>query len=54
MTDPFDKNKFTEFMQKKEVIFLRELEKCRDCKNVFMSLYPLDRCGDHEALEAIR
>ena len=52
MADPFDKDEFKEFMQKEDVL-LRAPETCKNCKKVFMSLYPLARCRYHDGLEAI-
>lgn len=50
-----DNRHFREFMEKKDDdVLLREPETCKKCKRVFMSLYPLGKCGDHDALEAIK
>ena len=52
MTYLFDKGEFGKFMTGEDIL-LRAPEKCKRCGKVFMSLYPLERCGDHDALEAI-
>ena len=50
----FDMLNFNEFMKKKDDdVLLRGPEPCKKCKRVFMSLYPLAKCCDHEGLEAI-
>ncbi|MFQ5427756.1 MAG: hypothetical protein ACE5EZ_02130 [Thermodesulfobacteriota bacterium] len=37
----------------KNRVLLREPEKCLECGHVFISLYPLGRCLDHDGLEEI-
>lgn len=37
----------------KEKVLLREAETCRECGKVYLSLYPLRMCGDHEGLERV-
>lgn len=37
----------------KEKVLLREPETCSVCGKVYLSLYPLRTCGDHEGLEAV-
>lgn len=32
-------------------VLLREPEKCGQCSNIFLSLYPLSVCEDHAGLE---
>ncbi len=34
-------------------VLLREPERCAECNKVFISLYPLRACADHEGLEEI-
>ncbi len=34
-------------------VLLREPERCLECGRVFISLYPLGRCTDHDGLEEI-
>jgi len=34
-------------------VLLREPERCRECARVFISLYPLRCCSDHDGLEEI-
>ncbi len=34
-------------------VLLREPEICRECGEVFQSLYPLRRCIDHDRLERV-
>jgi len=34
-------------------VLLREPERCLECGRVFISLYPLGRCVDHDGLEEI-
>ncbi len=34
-------------------VLLREPERCLECGHVFISLYPLGRCNDHDGLEEI-
>jgi hypothetical protein len=34
-------------------VLLREPERCLECGKVFLSLYALKSCGDHEGLEGI-
>jgi len=34
-------------------VLLREPERCFECGSVYISLYPLSRCVDHEGLEEI-
>jgi len=34
-------------------VLLREPERCLECGRVFISLYPLGRCCDHDGLEEI-
>ncbi|MBI5344778.1 MAG: hypothetical protein HZB83_05500 [Deltaproteobacteria bacterium] len=35
----------------KERVLLREPERCMECSEVFISLYPLRRCEDHASIE---
>ncbi|MFQ5479771.1 MAG: hypothetical protein ACE5DW_00650 [Thermodesulfobacteriota bacterium] len=34
-------------------VLLREPERCLECGHVFISLYPIGRCVDHDGLEEI-
>lgn len=34
-------------------VLLREPEMCAECGSVFLSLYPIRRCNDHDGLEKI-
>jgi len=34
-------------------VLLREPERCLECGHVYISLYPLSRCVDHDGLEEI-
>lgn len=34
-------------------VLLREPERCAECNKVFISLYALRTCGDHEGLEEL-
>ncbi|MBI5643380.1 MAG: hypothetical protein HY954_07895 [Deltaproteobacteria bacterium] len=34
-------------------VLLREPERCGECNKVFISLYPLKRCTDHEDLDEL-
>jgi len=34
-------------------IMLREPERCPECNKVFISLYPLHDCNDHEGLDEL-
>ena len=34
-------------------VLIREAETCGICGGIYLSLYPLRRCGDHEGLERI-
>jgi len=34
-------------------VLLREPERCEECARVFISLYPITRCQDHEGLDEI-
>lgn len=34
-------------------VLLREPEVCMECNKVFVSLYPLRSCGEHEGLDEI-
>lgn len=38
---------------KKEKVLLREVEYCGECGKSFLSLYPINKCTDHENLEKI-
>lgn len=38
---------------KRSKVLLREPEKCVECNKVFLSLYPLRRCSDHEGLDSM-
>lgn len=39
------------WVQKKPKVQLRSMELCPVCRKIFMSLYPLRHCLDHEELE---
>jgi len=43
--------KYRRFGRKR--VLLREPERCLECGYVFISLYPLGRCLDHDGLEEI-
>ncbi len=32
-------------------VLLREPEMCAECRGVFLSLYPIRHCDDHEGLD---
>jgi hypothetical protein len=34
-------------------VLLREPERCQECNGVYLSLYPLRECADHEGLERL-
>ncbi len=34
-------------------VLLREPERCLECGHVYISLYPLSKCIDHDGLERI-
>lgn len=36
-----------------EKVLLREPERCSQCFKVFVSLYPLATCVDHEGLDSV-
>lgn len=37
----------------KSCVLLREPERCLECAKVYISLYPLKSCRDHEGLDEI-
>ncbi|MBI5492016.1 MAG: hypothetical protein HY893_03690 [Deltaproteobacteria bacterium] len=39
--------------KKNSRVLLREPEVCAECNKVFISLYPLRTCADHEGLDEI-
>lgn len=39
--------------QRKTRVLLREPEVCQGCGRIFISLYPLKACVDHEGLEEL-
>ena len=38
---------------KRNRVLLREPERCKECNRVFISLYELRDCSDHDGLEEI-
>lgn len=38
---------------RKRGVLLREPEKCAECNRIFVSLYSLRECSDHEGLDEI-
>lgn len=34
-------------------VLLREPERCAECNRVYISLYPLRRCEEHEGLDEV-
>ncbi|MBI5971424.1 MAG: hypothetical protein HY884_09760 [Deltaproteobacteria bacterium] len=38
---------------KRGKVLLREPERCAECNKVFLSLYPLNDCSEHEDLDGI-
>lgn len=38
---------------KRNSVLLREPERCKECNRVFISLYELRDCNDHDGLEEI-
>ncbi len=34
-------------------VLLREPERCMECGEVYVSLYPLRQCADHDSMEKI-
>ncbi|MBI5562745.1 MAG: hypothetical protein HY894_07855 [Deltaproteobacteria bacterium] len=34
-------------------VLLREPERCPECNRVYLGLYPLKRCDDHEGLDEL-
>lgn len=34
-------------------VLLREPERCGECGRVYISLYPISRCADHDGLDRI-
>ncbi len=38
---------------KRSRVLLREPERCPECNKVFISLYPLRLCDDHEGLDEL-
>lgn len=34
-------------------VLLREPERCAECNRVFLSLYPISGCSEHDDLDAI-
>lgn len=47
------KERFDMFNGKGSRVLLREPERCLECGKVFISLYALKSCSDHEGLERI-
>lgn len=38
---------------RKERVLLREPERCMECKDVFISLYPIKCCKDHDCIDRV-
>lgn len=52
----FNKNlamKITEIPRNSEKVLLHEAETCYECGKIFLSLYPLKKCEDHEGMDRI-